>query len=242
MKLGGLTSVSFVQTKTIGRDTQNTMETTETKPREVEFTRVKSDINGNPRYVCHFLSLLNSSDEIKADHNLGDRFGIDTKYNLALNKARSIGGRKYHNKSYGGGIVFQTYGGAEIMEHIRKFQTVNTNFIQNWEPKDFKRVEKAIFNHFRDYSYTYIDDHSKPAKPLTVGKHPECKFQNFAELDNLLGTAYTSSGDYAGYWICNGVYVMATEKHHFIGFAINTDGQVIGIADDENENSIFIEL
>jgi hypothetical protein len=37
-------------------------------------------------------------------------------------------------------------------------------------------------------------------------------------------------------------YIYVNENYHFIGFAINTDNQVIGIAEDENENEIFIEL
>ena len=65
------------------------------------FTRVKNDGNGNPRYVCHFLQ-LNTHAELNAEP------WIDTseKYNLALARARNLGGRKFHNKQYGGGIVF----------------------------------------------------------------------------------------------------------------------------------------
>jgi len=61
------------------------------------FTKIKHDINGNPRWVCHFLC-------------------FDFTYDNALVKARKLGGRKYHNKSYGGGIVFQAYSPSEIRE------------------------------------------------------------------------------------------------------------------------------
>ena len=54
-------------------------------------TRVNNDINGNPRYVFHFLAL--------ADH-YGEAVAVAKKL---------IGGKKYHTKSYGGGIVFQSY-------------------------------------------------------------------------------------------------------------------------------------
>lgn len=64
----------------------NTLATTS----NIEFTRVNNDINGNPRYVCHFLNIA------------GD-------YQTAVKIANTIGGRKYHNKQYGGGIVFQSY-------------------------------------------------------------------------------------------------------------------------------------
>lgn len=68
---------------------------------KIDFTRVNNDVNGNPRYVCHFLNLLNNKE--LEDSNVQDR------YSLALSKAKKIGGKKYHNKQYGGGIVFQSY-------------------------------------------------------------------------------------------------------------------------------------
>ena len=54
-------------------------------------TRVNNDVNGNPRYVFHFLALA-------------DRYAEAVKVAKKL-----IGGKKYHTKSYGGGIVFQSY-------------------------------------------------------------------------------------------------------------------------------------
>jgi len=56
----------------------------------INFERINNDINGNPRYVIHFLNL-------------------DSCYERALKKAKNLGGRKFDNKSYGGGIVFQSY-------------------------------------------------------------------------------------------------------------------------------------
>jgi hypothetical protein len=61
------------------------------------FKRINNDINGNPRYVCHYTNLSTPVDR-DAD--------ISQRYNLALARARTIGGRKFHNKQYGGGIVF----------------------------------------------------------------------------------------------------------------------------------------
>ena len=61
-------------------------------------TRVNNDVNGNPRYVFHFLALANDNDS------------INTRYSNAVAVAKKlIGGKKYHTKSYGGGIVFQSY-------------------------------------------------------------------------------------------------------------------------------------
>ena len=65
----------------------------------IDFERVNSDANGNPRYVCHFLSFLTDKDSGT----------VDEKYTLALKRSRGLGGKKFHNKQYGGGIVFQSY-------------------------------------------------------------------------------------------------------------------------------------
>jgi len=65
------------------------------------FTRVKNDVNGNPRYVCHWLTMAST-------------------YDQAIKLANSIGGRKYHNKSYGGGLVFQSYSVDALLVDINR--------------------------------------------------------------------------------------------------------------------------
>jgi hypothetical protein len=69
---------------------------------KANFMRVNNDVNGNPRYVTHFANLLSHYDNYQAN------LSIDKKYELALKKAKSIGGKKFHNKLYGGGIVFSS--------------------------------------------------------------------------------------------------------------------------------------
>jgi hypothetical protein len=76
----------------------------------IEFTRIKNDVNGNPRYVCHFLNLSLDNDRIELNkENPGYITSVEGLYNIALKRAKTIGGKKYHSKSYGGGIVFQSY-------------------------------------------------------------------------------------------------------------------------------------
>lgn len=65
------------------------------------FTRVNNDVNGNPRYVCHFTHLVKDGD--------GEPGEVSKKYIVALHRARALGGKKFHNRQFGGGIVFQTY-------------------------------------------------------------------------------------------------------------------------------------
>lgn len=72
----------------------------------IEWTRINNDVNGNPRYVCHFL-------DFKPLNHEGS-----FSYDEALYAARKLGGLKFHNKQYGGGIVFQSYNINDDSERI----------------------------------------------------------------------------------------------------------------------------
>jgi hypothetical protein len=78
------------------------MSTTTQKP-QIDFTRINNDINGNPRYVCHFLNIADD-------------------YETAVKLANTIGGKKYHTKQYGGGIVFQSYNIEDTASHINEIK------------------------------------------------------------------------------------------------------------------------
>ncbi len=114
---------------------------------------------------------------------------------------------------------------------------VKYEFLQEWQPYDVisKKVEKAILRHFMNRSYTYQPTHEESSKkPFNV--------YSFNQLSNVLGFAYTSTGSYAGLWICNGGYLYADKTHHFEGFAVTIDGKIIGIAQDAEENEIYINI
>jgi hypothetical protein len=81
---------------------------------KVAFTRIKNDVNGNPRYVCHFLQL----DVHGPDKGIG--FGLSDRYEMACKLANRIGGRKFHNKQYGGGLVFHSYSLDELVASINR--------------------------------------------------------------------------------------------------------------------------
>jgi len=118
--------------------------------------------------------------------------------------------------------------------------TVNTTFLKEWKPFDKlnKQVEQAILNYFRRNICIYQPTHDPKSK------QPFVMVGSFARIDSILGLAYTSTSDFAGKWVCNGGYLFPpnNDTHNFIGFAINELGQVIGIADDKDENSIYIPL
>lgn len=78
-------------------------EVTDEQP-QIDFTRINNDTNGNPRFVCHFLVFLSPKDKFTS---------LEERYQLALSRSRQLGGKKFHNKQYGGGIVFQMYDGEQ---------------------------------------------------------------------------------------------------------------------------------
>lgn len=78
----------------------------------VKFTRISNDKNGNPRYVCHWLDL-----DI---HGYQEGLSVSDRYALACKLANTIGGRKYHTRAFGGGIVFQSYALDELRAAIAR--------------------------------------------------------------------------------------------------------------------------
>lgn len=79
------------------------------------WTRVNSDSNGNPRFVVHFLSCC--PEGLK-----GDVLG---RYDATVKLMNTIGGRKFHNKQFGGGIVFSSYNLADTEKHIERVKRDN---------------------------------------------------------------------------------------------------------------------
>ncbi len=75
----------------------------------IDFFRIDNDVNGNPRYVVHYL-----------DIPIDESVPVLRQYDEALKKARKIGGRKYTAKWFGGGIVFQSYSLKELAAVIKK--------------------------------------------------------------------------------------------------------------------------
>ena len=78
----------------------------------LSLTRIKNDTNGNPRYVAHFLAI--------DVHGWQSNIGLSDRYSIAVSLAKRIGGKRFHNKQFGGGIVFQSYCTGELMESINR--------------------------------------------------------------------------------------------------------------------------
>jgi hypothetical protein len=89
---------------------------------DFEITRVDCDNDGNSRYVVHFLNFITKEDKAKS-YELSKTctpFNFQTyyEYEIAVNKARTIGGKRYKAKHYGGGIVFTSNSKQALAESI----------------------------------------------------------------------------------------------------------------------------
>jgi len=88
---------------------------------------VKQSKSGERRFVIHFLGILTQKEQ--------DKFKSGVKkasemYNYAIEKAKPFGGKKYHTKDYGGGIVFKTSSEKEtrdIIENILHPKIITSN-------------------------------------------------------------------------------------------------------------------
>lgn len=87
--------------------------------RKVTFKRIKNDVNGNPRYVCHFLDM--------DVHGAKAGLSLSERYEIAIKLANKIGGRKYSRKSFGGGLVFQSYSLDELVAAMARVTGLEIN-------------------------------------------------------------------------------------------------------------------
>ena len=77
----------------------------------IDFYGVNNDINGNPRFVFHFLDIPLQEDE----RNLN----FKEQYILRCEKAKKIGAYKYRGKWFGGGLVVQSYNLENTAKEIK---------------------------------------------------------------------------------------------------------------------------
>ena len=84
------------------------------KIQDIELIKINRDVNGNSRYVTHFYNILGEKEQSEiydkfVNTHDGHCIGVrDAEYSVAIEKAKSIGGKRYRGKDFGGGIVFQS--------------------------------------------------------------------------------------------------------------------------------------
>lgn len=110
------------------------------------------------------------------------------------------------------------------MTTTTQYETGATTFVKEFTREQFNILEDKLTQYFK---YKGIE-----------GK----KINSYEDLNIYMGLAYTSSGDYAGTWICNGVIIPATSLHNFIGFTFDEEGDLIGVAWDKEENEATVNI
>ena len=86
----------------------------------MQYKKIKNDIYGNPRYVIHFMKLL-TQNELDSFSGLDK---ISKAYALAIKKAKKLGGKAYHGKDFGGGIVFKSFNIESTIKDIVEVKNV----------------------------------------------------------------------------------------------------------------------
>ena len=113
---------------------------------------------------------------------------------------------------------------------IEKNKAIKQTFLAEWNPAQFKAIEKAICRHFA-------------AAPIRTNKGEfPAQYRSFEALGDILGIAYTSSSKYAAYWVCNLEAFSQYPGFYYVGFAISESGQLYAILWNENENEILSPL
>lgn len=129
-----------------------------------DFTQINNDTNGNPRYVLHFITLADD-------------------YSTALKMAKKVGGKRFHNKQYGGGIVFSTYDIDRLIDRINNLKTKNVS-MGYYDASGFHPIRAS-----HDYEEDRVDEH--------YHKRPVRKY---AQKEKAFKRKNNAFNRYAVYW------------------------------------------
>ena len=76
----------------------------------MKLTQIKDNSKKKPRYVAHFTCILKHVEK----NNMKTLKDVEKYYNIAVKRAHSIGGRKYHVR--GRNIVFTTNNPPDVLK------------------------------------------------------------------------------------------------------------------------------
>jgi len=106
-------------------------------------------------------------------------------------------------------------------------------FLKEWKPYQFKRMEKFIAAHFREKRLrTSHGDYYLP----NVGT-------NYKKVNNIMGLAYTSTGIWACYGVCNTEpYFDLRNVYQYAYFVMDKEDNCYAILQDKDEKELIIPL
>jgi hypothetical protein len=114
------------------------------------------------------------------------------------------------------------------------FNPTSTNIpmIKEWNADQFKAMRAAILKHFRGRTIV-----------CESGTTQRVTMSNYAVIDSTFGLAYTSSGLFACYGVCNCQPLFDADGiYSYCYFTIGEDGNYYAILQDNDENELCIEL
>lgn len=85
------------------------------------------------------------------------------------------------------------------------------NYIKEWTPAQFKQAEKAIAKFMRSRKW---NSHNFP------NTNAFRNLRTFRQIDSGLGLAYTSSGIFACYSVCNDEIYLDNEKRYSLQYFV----------------------
>lgn len=113
--------------------------------------------------------------------------------------------------------------------------TTKVQFIKEWTPEQFKAMERAIARHFNERTFIRYSTGS--------GEHTTRLYRSFNHIDSILGLAYTSTGIWACYGICNvAAWFDEDNIYQYSYFTIGNNGHFYAVLQDKEENELVIEL
>ena len=127
--------------------------------RTIEVHRVDNDVNGNPRYVVHFLPF--GSNYLKTVKLFND----------------AIHGRKYTAKWFGGGIVFSSYNVGDCLRTVFELKAERIAKARTFTVKELEVLQAGL-----EYFHNDIDDkevRKLVAGPLNIENSDYSKINNF---------------------------------------------------------------
>ena len=108
--------------------------------------------------------------------------------------------------------------------------TPETKFLREWSPEDFVKAKKAVKKYFGGKTFR---NHR--------GEQEFCP-DYWEGLNNTLGLPYTSTGIFACMSLSCNTNLYYNDTHHFSYVVISEAGEVVLIAEDSEENEIYIHI
>ena len=123
------------------------------------------------------------------------------------------------------------------MTNVKEFNPICTKvkFIKEWTPEQFKAMDKQISRHFSERVFLRHSTGNGEVKTRV--------YRSIKQIDEILGLAYTSTGSWACYGVCNVTAHFDEDNiYSYQYFTIGEDGRFFAVIQDNEENELTIEL